>query len=77
MMMPVMDGAATSAYLEENHPHIPIIAASGFTTRGTDATSIGMGISRFLAKPYTAYQLVTSVRDTLREHRAAAGPTDE
>ncbi len=70
MMMPVMDGAATSAYLEEHYPDLPIIAASGLSAGG-DSTSVGMGIARFLAKPYTTRTLVTSVSDTLREHRSS------
>ncbi len=70
MMMPVMDGAATSAYLEEHHPSIPIIAASGLNSGGGGSRSIGMGIARFLSKPYTTSLLLTTVRDTLREHRA-------
>lgn len=77
MMMPVMDGAATSAYLEEHHPHIPIIAASGLNSGGSSSRSVGMGISRFLAKPYTTGQLLTSVRDTLLEHRARDQAIDE
>ncbi|MDX2026268.1 PAS domain S-box protein [Microcella sp.] len=76
MMMPVMDGAATSAYLEENHPNIPIIAASGFTA-GSGSASIGLGIARFIAKPYTTSHLLTSIRDTLREHRSAGRVDDE
>lgn len=71
MMMPVMDGAATSAYLEEHHPDLPIIAASGLNAGG-DSTAVGMGIARFIAKPYTTVALLTSVSDTLREHRAAS-----
>ncbi|MBX9718970.1 MAG: PAS domain S-box protein [Microbacteriaceae bacterium] len=70
MMMPVMDGAATSAYLEEHHPSIPIIAASGLNSGGSESRSVGMGISRFLSKPYTTSLLLTTVRDTLLEHRA-------
>lgn len=77
MMMPVMDGAATSAYLEEHHPHIPIIAASGFTAGGPGSSAIGLGISRFIAKPYTTSLLLTSVRDTLREHRSTQGVDDD
>mgnify|MGYP002784371345 FL=1 len=69
MMMPVMDGAATSAYLEEHHPSIPIIAASGLNSGGGGSRSIGMGIARFLSKPYTTSLLLTTVRDTLLEHR--------
>lgn len=70
MMMPVMDGAATSAYLEEHHPSIPIIAASGLNSGGSGSRSVGMGIARFLSKPYTTSLLLTTVRDTLLEHRA-------
>lgn len=69
MMMPVMDGAATSAYLEEHHPDLPIIAASGLNSGG-DSSAVGMGIARFLAKPYTTRTLVSSVSVTLREHRS-------
>lgn len=68
MMMPVMDGAATSAYLEEHHPGIPIVAASGLNSGGTESRAVGMGISRFLAKPFTTTVLLRTVRDTLREH---------
>ncbi|MFN4001782.1 PAS domain S-box protein [Microcella sp.] len=70
MMMPVMDGAATSAYLEEHHPSIPIIAASGLNSGGSGERSVGMGIARFIAKPYTTSLLLTTVRDTLLEHRS-------
>lgn len=70
MMMPVMDGAATSAYLEEHHPEIPIIAASGLTSHAGSSGSVGMGISRFLPKPFTTSLLLTTVRDTLREHES-------
>ncbi len=76
MMMPVMDGAATSAYLEEHHPGIPIIAASGLTTQRDSMTRVGMGIARFLAKPYTTRRLLTTVRDTLREHGITEAVTE-
>lgn len=70
MMMPIMDGAATTAYLEEHHPEIPIIAASGLTSNGGSTSSVGMGVSRFLPKPYTTSLLLTTVRDTLLEHES-------
>lgn len=69
MMMPVMDGAALSAHLEEEHPEIPVIAASGLNSNGGVARAVGMGVSRFLPKPYTTSMLLTTVRDTLLEHR--------
>lgn len=69
MMMPVMDGAALSAHLEQEHPEIPVIAASGLNSNGGVARAVGMGVSRFLPKPYTTSLLLTTVRDTLLEHR--------
>lgn len=78
MMMPVMDGAETSAYLEEHHPEIPIIAASGLNAHGDVSDSIGMGISRFLPKPYATSVLLKAVRDTLDERRESfQGDGDE
>ena len=71
MIMPVMDGAATSAYLEEHHPSIPIIGASGLVSGANASRPVGMGITRFIAKPYTTSVLLTTVRDTLLEHRAS------
>ena len=65
MMMPVMDGAATTAYLEEHHPGIPVVAASGLTSAGGAARSAGMGVSAFLPKPYTTSLLLTTIRDVL------------
>jgi len=68
MMMPVMDGAALSAQLEEAHPEIPVVAASGLNSNGGVARAVGMGVSRFLPKPYTTSMLLTTVRDALLEH---------
>ena len=67
LMMPVMDGAATTAYLEDHHPEIPIIAASGLASNGDPGRSIGLGVARFLPKPYTTSLLLTTVHDTLHE----------
>lgn len=76
MMMPVMDGAATSAYLEEHHPGIPIIAASGLNSGGSESRSVGMGISRFLAKPYTTSILLRTVHETLHDPGAIDEETE-
>jgi two-component system, cell cycle sensor histidine kinase and response regulator CckA len=82
MMMPVMDGAATSAYLEEHHPEIPVIAASGLTSAGGASRSAGMGIDAFLPKPYTTSLLLMTLRDVLdgsvhREDRGGRALTDD
>jgi len=76
MMMPIMDGATTSAYLEKHHPGIPIIVASGLTVHGDSTTKVGMGVARFLAKPYTTRRLLVTVRDTLREHGLTEAVTE-
>ncbi|MFN3708114.1 PAS domain S-box protein [Microcella sp.] len=72
MMMPVMDGAALSARLEDEYPELPVIAASGLNSNGGPARSVGMGVSRFLPKPYTTTMLLTTVHDTLRERGASS-----
>lgn len=71
MAMPVMDGAATAAYLIEHHPHIPVIAASGLNANGGVARAASSGVHSFIAKPYTTEQLLASVAAALR------GPGDE
>jgi len=67
MMMPILDGAATTAYLEEHYPQIPVIAASGLTSAGGASRSAGMGVAAFLPKPYTTSLLLTTLRDVLDE----------
>lgn len=72
MMMPVLDGAATTAYLEQHHPQIPLVAMSGLNSHGSVSRAVGMGIARFLPKPFTTSLLLTTVADTLRDN-----PTDD
>lgn len=67
MAMPVMDGAATAAYLIEHYPHIPVIAASGLNANGGVARAASSGVHSFIAKPYTTEQLLTSVATALNE----------
>lgn len=76
MMMPVMDGAALSAHLEDHYPDVPVIAASGLNSNGGVARAVGMGVSRFLPKPYTTSLLLTTIRDTLLEKRVAGMVTE-
>ncbi len=66
MMMPVMDGAELSAFLEEHHPELPIIAMSGLNSHDSGTREAGMGITRFLPKPFTTSLLLTAVSDTLQ-----------
>lgn len=65
MAMPVMDGAATAAYLLRHHPLIPVIAASGLSANGGVARAKDSGVRLFLAKPYTTTELLRAISDAL------------
>jgi two-component system cell cycle sensor histidine kinase/response regulator CckA len=73
MAMPVMDGAATAAYLLQNHPQIPVIVASGLNANGGVARARSSGVRDFLAKPYTTTELLRAVRASLHPQE---GPDD-
>ena len=60
MMMPMMDGPTTIQILRKIDPQVRVIAASGLST---EASVARLGIAHFLAKPYTAYALMTTLRD--------------
>ena len=60
MMMPIMDGTATILALQRIRPSLPVIAVSGL---GTNAGA--SNVAQFLAKPYTASQLLKAVRQVL------------
>jgi PAS domain S-box-containing protein len=63
MMMPVMDGPATILVLRRMNPALPIIAASGLTANGQSAA--GLGVQKFLPKPYTAETLLSALKQVL------------
>ncbi|MCY7411974.1 MAG: response regulator, partial [Salinibacterium sp.] len=67
MMMPVMDGAATIAYLAEHHPEIAVVAASGLSTNGDLARASHSGGLEFIDKPFTRVELLQAVRRALNE----------
>jgi PAS domain S-box-containing protein len=62
MMMPGMDGAAAIRALRALDPGVRIVATSGLVD-GSGPT--GLGVRGFLAKPYTAAELVRAVREAL------------
>ncbi len=69
MMMPGRDGPATLRALSERGLNLPVIAVSGL------APPPGLGDSvSFLAKPFTADQLLRLVRTTLAARPAASDP---
>jgi CheY-like chemotaxis protein len=65
MMMPVMDGVVTIRALTKLNRAVKIIAVSGVATKGAEAEAEGEGVKTFLAKPFTASTLLSTLRDVL------------
>jgi len=66
MMMPVMDGASTIRAILRLKPGADIIAASGLSTKGSEAESASSGeVRKFLPKPYTASTILRALREVL------------
>ena len=65
VMMPVMDGVALSHALRRVNPQVAIIAASGLGER--EAALAEVGVRHFLAKPYSAQEMLRTLRTALRE----------
>ncbi len=65
MAMPVMDGAATIVALHRINERLPIIATSGHEPGRRLGRAAQSRVSQFLAKPFTASQLLLAVRDAL------------
>jgi CheY-like chemotaxis protein len=67
MMMPYMDGPATIRALQKLNPRVRIIASSGLAETARVAEAANGGVSKFLAKPYTAEKLLETVAEVLKE----------
>jgi CheY-like chemotaxis protein len=74
MMMPVMDGPALIVALRSIDPRIRLIASSGLTATEHVAQATRLGVKHFLAKPYTADQLLGLLRTVLDEPPPPARP---
>jgi CheY-like chemotaxis protein len=64
LMMPVMDGVATTAALHRIDPLVRILATSGASAGNRFGRSAG--VRQFLAKPYTGDQLLRALHDLLQ-----------
>ena len=67
MMMPVMDGSALAAALRRIDPGVRIIGISGLSTHADAARGASGGMERFLAKPFTAEDLLRYVAKVLAQ----------
>lgn len=69
MMMPYMDGLTAMSILLKINPNVKIIAMSGLTSNSSAIQATGNKLKRFLAKPYTAEELLTALKEELRQNR--------
>jgi two-component system, cell cycle sensor histidine kinase and response regulator CckA len=67
MAMPYMDGTATIRALRKLNPNLRIVAASGLSSSEQAAEIAALGVNAFLAKPYTAEKLLTTLAKTLEK----------
>ena len=65
MMMPYMDGVATIRALQRIDPNVKVIGSSGLADDQKASEVEGLGVKAFLAKPYTADELLKAVSDAL------------
>jgi CheY-like chemotaxis protein len=63
-MMPLLDGPATIRALKRLDPDLKIISTSGFVDEQQIDEDIA-GVDRFLAKPYTAEQLLKTIAQVI------------
>lgn len=65
MMMPILDGATTIRALRKINPAIKIIAVSGLISSHKLADPLNTEVQAFLAKPFTAKELLIELDRTL------------
>jgi two-component system, cell cycle sensor histidine kinase and response regulator CckA len=70
MMMPFLDPATTVRTLNKLNPQVPIIAMSGLATQESVMTTMDEQVRAFLAKPFTAQELLSLLHHHCREKRA-------
>ncbi|HKP68626.1 MAG TPA: response regulator [Pyrinomonadaceae bacterium] len=67
MSMPFLDGPATIRAIRRLDPSVKVIAMSGLMNPEHAAELEGLNVSSFLAKPYTAEELLTKLSEALHE----------
>ncbi len=66
MMMPEMNGPNTIRTLQTINPQVKVIAVSGLAASDKLNEVAMMGINTFLYKPYTAKELLTTIKEVLQ-----------
>ncbi len=65
IMMPSIDGPTTIRTLQELNPQVKIIATSGLASNSQIAIEASSSVKAFLAKPYTAKELLDTLQRVL------------
>jgi PAS domain S-box-containing protein len=65
MMMPAMGGLTAIHTIQQIAPQLKIVASSGLVTEAHVNRVAGMGVAAFLAKPYTAKELLDTLQKVL------------
>jgi PAS domain S-box-containing protein len=65
LSMPRMDGVETLARIRAIRPGIPAVIMSGYSEDEAAARLVGVGFATFVAKPFTAEELVRRIRGAL------------
>jgi two-component system, cell cycle sensor histidine kinase and response regulator CckA len=66
MMMPSLDSVTTIMTLQQINPNVAIIAVSGLATNDAVAKATSPCVKHFLAKPFTAQEILTALQTVLR-----------
>jgi two-component system cell cycle sensor histidine kinase/response regulator CckA len=67
VVMPAMGGAELARTLRETNPRLRVVFMSGYTQGTLELSSMDEAATRFLPKPFTADQLVGTLRDLIAE----------
>jgi PAS domain S-box-containing protein len=66
MLMPNMDGVTTIRTLRKLNPNVKIVASSGLPV--SEQKAIAAGADKFLSKPYTTTDLLTTLSDVIKKY---------
>jgi PAS domain S-box-containing protein len=67
LLMPAMDGATTIRTLQKLNSEVKVIATSGLAANDLSLTALDNSIKAFLVKPYTAQELLRTIRQLLND----------
>ena len=66
LVMPGMDGFSLLAHINEHHPRVLCIAMTGYATDNV-VSMLPNGLLCFMKKPFQVYELLATVRESLKQ----------